>query len=200
MLNYITAAAQYNKPDTSTLENFLRFRGVAQAKRKLSEGDPLFSKKSVSGGKYAVLEMDDIHWVEQPGGKFVAAPLSISVDWGLTSSMPPDRMVDSVNGAQYVIVIDQGREFDGVYSYRDSAGRVSSVRYYQSYYTAGLFENATGELKETIYREDTSGQLQPAERLFAEAEKRGGFAGGIDVAREKCREAVMKYIYETMWH
>jgi hypothetical protein len=106
-------------------------------------------------------------------------------------------MVDFASGAQYIILIGQGKEFDDVYSYRDEAGRMSSVRYYQYYYTAELFENATGKL---LYREDTRGKLKPEDKLFAEAEERGGFAGGIDAAREKCREAVMKYIYATMWN
>jgi hypothetical protein len=197
MLNYIAAAARYNKPDTSTLENFLKFKGVAQAKRKYPLDELLFLEKNVSGGKYIIIEMDDIQWVQRPGDKYEAVPLAFSIDWGLTSSMPPDRMFDLAGGAQYIIIIGQGKELDDVYSYSDEAGRLSSVRYYQYYYTAELFENAAGKL---IYREDTSGKLQPEDNIFAEAEERGGFAGGIDAAREKCREAVMKYIYEAVWN
>jgi hypothetical protein len=80
MLNYITAAARYRKPDTSTFENFLKFKGVAQAKRKYPLDELLFLEKSVSGGRYIVIEMDDIiKWEQLAGDEYKAVPLTFSV-------------------------------------------------------------------------------------------------------------------------
>jgi hypothetical protein len=200
MLNYITAAEPYNKPDTSTLENFLKFKGVASGRRQLSGDDPLFTKKNVTGGKYIVIEADHSKLVQLAGDKYKSVPTELSIEWGLTSSMPMDQMVDFVNGAQYAILINIGKEYDGEYSYRDKTGRMGTVRYYQYFFTAELYDETTGKLVKMIYREDTSGTVKPEERLFVEAEERGGFIGGRDAARKKCRDAVMKYIYETMWH
>lgn len=199
MLNYIAAAAQYNRPDTSTLENFQKFKGVATAKRQLDADDLLVTLENASGGKYVVLEADHVKWEQLPDGKYKAKPTDLSIDWGLTSSMPLDRIVDSVNGAQYAILINFGKEYDGRYNYKDKDGWVSVVQFYQHYYTAELYTMA-GKLLETIYREDTSGWLKPHEQVTAGVGERGGFIGGQEAAREKCRKAVMKYIYDNMWN
>lgn len=195
VLDYMMVAALYNKPDTSTLESFLKFKGVSRTIRKLTMDD--IWVQSTSGGKCCVLE--ESGWVKQSGSKGAFVSTSISIDLGLTSSMPPDRMVDPVNGAQYAIIMSQGSEFDGVYYYRNKAGQISSVDYYQFYFTAELRESATNKLLETIYREDTSGRIQPRDKIYAEAENDGAFAESMEVSREKCRIAIMKYVYETMW-